>query len=109
MESTHYPFYKIVRDAQPDTPILMMSKPDFDGNYSEGAREKNTLRREVVRATYERAKAEGDERLWFLDGETFFGTEDRDSCTVDACHPNALGFYRMAQAVLPVIREILKQ
>ena len=28
--------------------------------------------------------------------------------TVDGCHPNDLGFYRMYQAVLPVLRKVLK-
>lgn len=31
----------------------------------------------------------------------------RQCCTVDGVHPNDLGAYRMARAVLPVLKEIL--
>ena len=36
-----------------------------------------------------------------------FNEENRDGCTVDKCHPNDLGFYRMAQAVYPVLKKYL--
>ncbi|MFQ9872350.1 MAG: hypothetical protein ACLRVT_04860 [Oscillospiraceae bacterium] len=29
--------------------------------------------------------------------------QDRDACTVDGCHPNDLGFYRMAHTLRPVV------
>ena len=109
LESTHYNFYETVRKAQPKLPILMLSKPDFDGNFTKEAREYNARRRDVIRATYEKAKENGDENVYFIDGETLFGTEDRESCTSDLCHPNDLGFYRMANVVTPVIENILKK
>ena len=37
--------------------------------------------------------------MYFIDGEELFGDEDRDNCTVDGCHPNDLGFYRMAKRI----------
>ena len=47
------------------------------------------------------------EPVFFLDGETFFGERDRYLCTIDGTHPNALGFYRMAEVVGNKIAEIL--
>jgi len=108
LQNTHYPFYKAVREQQPELPILMMSKPDFDSDYTEAAMEENRIRRDIVKATYEKALSEGDKKVWFLDGQTLFGDTDRDSCTADGCHPNDLGFYRMAERVLPYLREMLK-
>lgn len=35
-----------------------------------------------------------------------YGDCDRCECTTDNIHPNDLGFYRMAEKVLPVMREI---
>ena len=107
LQNTHYPFYEAVRAAQPDLPILMMSKPDFDADYSEPAMAENRIRRDIVKATYEKAIANGDKKVWFIDGEPLFGDTDRDSCTADGCHPNDLGFYRMAQTVYPVLKEML--
>jgi len=66
-----------------------MSRCNFYGSRDDIAR------RDVIRQTYENAVKAGDKHVWFIDGETLFGKEDRDACTVDGCHPNDLGFYRM--------------
>lgn len=101
LEKTHEPFFKTVRAAHPNLPILMMTRPR--AVYTET----DKARREVVRRTYENAVASGDRLVRFIDGETFFGTEDRSLCTVDDIHPNDLGFYRMATVIRPVMEELL--
>jgi len=53
------------------------------------------------------AKAAGDQNVWFIDGETFFGEEDRETCTIEGCHPNDLGFMRMAQTIYPVLKAMV--
>lgn len=63
--------------------------------------------REIISATYEHVTAAGDRHVRFLDGELLFGAEERDACTVDGCHPNDLGFYRMYRTMLPVLAEML--
>lgn len=101
LEATHAPFFRAVRDARPELPIVLLSRPDF-WNGADCPR-----RRDVVRATYAAARAAGDERVFFVDGETLFGREHRDACSIDRCHPNDLGFYRMFQAVLPALQAAL--
>ena len=107
LKKTHYPFYETVRRAHPQVPILMLTRPNFHGNGTPAAQADSARRRDIVRETYERALAQGDGRVRFLDGETFFGAEDWDDCTADTAHPNDLGFRRMAQCILPVLREML--
>ena len=102
LEATHERFFRIVREAQPDLPIALISKPDFDIDP-----ERNAARRAVIRRTYEHALAAGDARVRFIDGETLFGTTERRDCLVDGTHPNDLGFRRMADAITPVLRELL--
>lgn len=102
LEATHERFFRIVREAQPDLPIALISKPDFDID-PKG----NAARRAVIRRTYEHALAAGDARVRFIDGETLFGTTERRDCLVDGIHPNDLGFRRMADAITPVLRELL--
>lgn len=101
---THYPFYKIIREAQPDLPIIIATMPNEDL--------KPTQREErfrAIRATYDRAIAEGDSKVWFIDGRTLFGGADRDACTMDGAHPNDFGFYRMAKNILPTLKEALQK
>ena len=102
LERTHEPFFRIIRDAQPDLPVVMMSMPDFDRDPAN-----NSRRRDIIRRTYENAAAAGDKNVYFIDGETFFGDAERELCTVDDCHPNDIGFLRMADVLTPVLRGIL--
>ena len=104
LEKTHERFFKRVRAAHPDMPIIIMTKPDFDPDP-----ETNGRRREVIRRTYTNAVAAGDKNVYFLDGEQFFGTFGREMCTVDGCHPNDLGFLRMAEPVYMLLTKIFNR
>lgn len=102
LADTHEAFFKVIREKNPELPVVMMTRP------AERYGEDEKKRREVVRATYQRALDSGDKNVYFIDGETFFGDFDRELCTVDTVHPNDLGFYKMASVVEPVIKSILE-
>ncbi len=105
LRKTHEPFFRTIREKHPDTPVIILSKCDLwrhRGDPSDAF-----ARRDIVRATYEHARNAGDAHVCFIDGETLFGTEHRTDCTVDGCHPNDLGFHRMFETVLPVLRNAL--
>ncbi len=102
LRDTHYRFYEIIRQKHPDIPYIMISKPDFFRNPTV-----NELRRKVIIDSYEKARALCDENVYFIDGETLFEGEFYESCTSDGCHPNDLGFYRMADKIGSVIAKAL--
>ncbi len=102
LEKTHWRFFEIIRAAQPDLPIVIASRPDFDRDPSDAE-----ARRRIILATYAKALAAGDKNVYYVDGQTFFGSTDRDLCTVDDCHPTDLGFLRMADRFEPVLRYAL--
>lgn len=98
--ATHRPLYETVRAANAEVPILFISRPNTDWHaYDPAAARDVAARRDIVRATYDYARARGDECVAFIDGATLFDGPMRDSCTVDGCHPNDLGFMRMAQVI----------
>ena len=103
LAATHEPFFRAFRARRPDLPVLVMSRPDV----WTGSSPEIVARREVVRRTVENALAAGDRHVRFLDGALLFGAENRDDCSVDRCHPNDLGFRRMADAVIPALRELI--
>lgn len=103
LRDTHEPFFKRIREKNPDLPVVFMSRPVYYAN------EDNIARREVIFRTYQNALAEGDQNVYFVDGFTFFPEEERFACANDNVHPNDLGFYRMAQKICPVIDHILNQ
>lgn len=102
LKATHERFFNIIREAQPELPVVIMTMPDFDRDP-----EKNRERREIIRRTYLNALDSGDKNVYFIDGETFFGDTERKMCTVDDCHPNDIGFLRMADVITPILRDIL--
>ena len=102
LRETHEKFFKLIRAAHPELPIVLVSKPDTDSNLKI-----STERRDIVKTTFENALAAGDKKVFFVDGFTLFGIKDRDACTVDGCHPNDIGFIRMADAIEPTLRKAL--
>ncbi len=94
LQNTHEKMFRAIRAAHPDMPIIMMSAPNFDPN-----RAAWVPRRKIIFDTFMHAVEEGDKNVYFIDGERLFGGDCRDACTMDGCHPNDLGFYRMADAV----------
>lgn len=102
LEATHSKFFRAVREKHPELPIIMISRPDFYASEPS-----IVYRREIIRKTYTDALASGDKNVYFVDGETLWGTEMRDCCTFDGCHPNDLGFYRMYENILPTLKQAL--
>lgn len=103
LQKTHEPFFRIIREMQPELPIVILSRPSFDMNPDE-----NAVRREIIRNTYEHAVAAGDQHVVFVDGELFYGQTDRDMCAVDGTHPNDLGSWRIAEALEPILWKALQ-
>lgn len=110
LRGTHYPLYETIRKAHKDTPIVFISKPDFHTCcYYVTKPQDNIDRRQVILDSYQKAKEQGDNNVYFIDGEKLFTDVDYDACTVDGCHPNDLGFYRMAQTIYPLLKELLEK
>ena len=109
LKATHEPFFRIIREAHPDLPIIMLSKCDTWPEFNNEKLLNDIQRKEVIETTYRNAKKSGDKNVYFIDGAELFGKKNRCDCTVDRCHPNDLGFYRMHKRVLPVLKEALKK
>lgn len=102
LEATHERMFKIIREANPTLPIIIMSKPKF---YPSPA---DLKRKECIRATYENAKAAGDENVYFIDGKELMSIPGIEG-TVDSTHPTDLGFYSIATRIYPLLKELLEK
>lgn len=99
LQQTYEPFFKKIREHNPDLPVIMISAADL-------AHKDRERRKEIIRTTWENARAAGDENVYFIDGDTIYEGIDRHECTVDSVHPNDLGFWAMANAVEKVLKTI---
>jgi hypothetical protein len=102
LKATHEKVYNKMRSKNKNLPIILISKPDFDSD-----EEPSNLRRNVVYTTFMNAINNGDKNVYFIDGQGLFNGEGKDGCTVDGCHPNDLGFFRMAKTIGFTIKKIL--
>lgn len=104
LKKTHKNVYTSFRKAQPKTPILLISRPlSFIGPDFVKAQ------KEIILQTYNYALKNGDENIYFLDGEMLFEDENACDCTVDSLHPTDFGFFRMAQKISASLEKILEK
>lgn len=104
--ANHYNFYKTVRDANPDIPIVLMSRPVFKKSASDA----EIARIKTIEDTYKKAVAAGDKNIYMIRGDSIFPFKSMaDFYTIDFCHPNDAGFYYMAKACYEVLDEALNK
>ena len=92
LRETHEKMFRTIRQAHPNIPIVMMCRPKAFVNADTGKRI------DIIRATYENAKAAGDKNVYLLTGPELMAECGEDGL-IDACHPNDWGFASMAKAL----------
>jgi hypothetical protein len=102
LRDTHERFFKLFREKQPDTPVIMLTRPC--NNINDGD---NLERRDIIYTTYKNAVDSGDKNVYFIDGSQLFYGKYAFDCLVDYCHPTDLGFTHMADAVLRELEKCL--
>lgn len=101
LEKTHERGFKIIRQAHPDLPIIIMPRPNrnFTAN--------GLTRAKIIKKTYENAVKNGDKNVYFISSKQLTAICKNEG-TVDNLHPNDYGFYSMAKAVERVLKEIIR-
>lgn len=100
LEATHQKMFSVIRESQPDLPILLLTRPKRKRTEAE------MQRLAIVKKTYTDAIAAGDRNVYFIDGADLMKYAKNDG-TVDGCHPNDLGFYSMAKVLIPQLKALL--
>ncbi len=101
------PLVKALREAHAETPIVLVENVPYEqGWFLPASKESYVTKNEALRAAYNRLRAAGIKKLYYVRCGDFFGN-DHDA-TVDGVHPNDLGFARMADAIGPELRRTLR-
>jgi len=101
------PFIRTLREAQPDTPILLIEDRTYGNAWLNKANQaRNRTSRAAFQAAWERLAQGGMENLFYVHGEILLGTDGES--TVDGSHPNDLGFMRQADFLEPHVRDALR-
>ena len=100
----HEKMFQIIREKQPELPIICVSKPDYSYDPEE-----NEKRLQCILKTVNNAKAKGDKNVYFISGNSFFDELPvRDYAFVDGCHPNDIGQLCMANVIGKKVKELLE-
>ena len=97
---THEKMFKIIRERQPNLPIIILSAPKYYQNETE------KKRRMVVEKTYRNALASGDKNVVFFAGNELLESV-KDTALADNIHPGDNGFLRIAECVGGALKKFL--
>ena len=100
LKKTHQKMFLTIREANPDLPIIMSSRP----KYLLTTDEKHRL--EIIKDTYLNAVSRGDKNVYFIEGPSLMQYAKADG-TVEFFHPNDLGFYSIAKVLGDKLQGIL--
>ncbi len=101
------PGVKLLREAHPNTPILLVEDRNIQTGFLVEARRKaNDANHAALRDAFSALKADNVDRVYYLEGANLLG--DDGEGTVDGSHPTDLGFTRQAAEFERVLRGILR-
>jgi len=101
-------FFRILRDAHPDVPVIFIEDVIFPHTLFDSA-----IRKEVEdknfeqKALFKRLKKQGEKQIYYIPAAKM--TEPDGESTADTIHLTDLGMQRYVDLVLPVIRKALRK
>lgn len=99
-------FIKIIRDENPDTPILLVESVIFPHSvYDMSIRKVVNEKDSLLREEYIKLRKKGDKHLYYLSSENLIGNDGE--ATVDGIHLTDLGFMRSSKIIYKAIKRIL--
>jgi len=102
------PLVRQLRQARPDTPILLVEDRSFSNTrFFPSREERHRTNRDALKRAYRQLQDEGVDHLYYLQGEQLLGS-DGEAAT-DGSHPSDLGMVRYADAYEPALRAMLGQ
>jgi hypothetical protein len=101
------PGVKLLREAHPNTPILLVEDRNIQSGFLvETRRKANEANHAALREAFAALQTEKVPQVYYLEGANLLG-EDGEG-TVDGSHPTDLGFTRQAAEFERVLRPVLK-
>jgi len=101
-------FFRILRDAHPDVPVVFVDMTPYPYRVFDLKCAKwLSSRSAAMKRLYDKLKASGEKRIWFIPGDKMIGSDG--DASVDGTHLTDLGAERYVDLVLPVLRKVLRR
>lgn len=97
-----------LKSTHPKTPVILIEQPMPQSEFISSDKQFNMrLKNEALRKIFDEVESSWGGGLHYIEWQFLLG--DDGEPTVDGIHPTDLGFFRMADAIAPVIERVLKQ
>nr|MDO8110491.1 SGNH/GDSL hydrolase family protein [Candidatus Sigynarchaeota archaeon] len=103
----YHPLLKKVKKAHPDVPVLIVNLQDAGPKVDKTMPVTLEIIRKEIKRVYDAEIAAGNDNLWYVDGRDIIGGPKGFDLTIDRVHPHQGGFYRYAEKLTPVIKDML--
>lgn len=100
-------FVKILREAHPDTPILLLGNAHYTYVRFNTVSAADVKQKDERLAELFRQMRPNDKNLYYLPGDALIGSDDE--ATVDGTHFTDLGFVRMSENLYPLLKRLVRQ
>ena len=101
-------FFRIIRDAHPDVPVIFVEDPDFTHTvFDRVVHEEVKTKNEAQRRLFEKLRKEGERNIYYVSSKGMIG--DDGEATVDGVHFTDLGSVRYVNHILPAVRKALRR
>ena len=107
LEATLGNLLDTLRASHPVVPIILFTPTPGKEYMPEMAPQRFESKSKVMRDEFDKRHQAGDQNVYFFDALHDSLGEDFWECYVDGAHLTDMGFYRIAQAVSPIIKAIL--
>jgi hypothetical protein len=91
---------------RPEVPILFVEVFPYTSGFTKAEDSGNAKKNQELKKAYETLKNSGIKNLYYRKGDDLIG--DDYEGTVDGVHPNDIGMLRIAEALEPTIRKLVK-
>ena len=101
-------FFRILRKAHPEVPVVFVEHPNYPGMRFDDAREKNVLsRNEALHKVFEQLIAEGEKNIYLVGAMEMLGEDNVG--TIEGTHFTDIGFTSYANTLAPVLKVLLER
>jgi hypothetical protein len=100
-------FFRILRDAHPDVPVIFVEDPIFPRSEFDKKLQQEVIERNPTQyRLYKKLKKAGEKKLYYVSADKMLG--DDGEATADGSHFTDLGMMRYVENIMPIMKKALK-
>jgi len=97
---------RLLKEKKPGVPVLLVEGFYYENGFGKPVDSETAKKNAELGKVYKTLQDAGVQKIYYLKGEGMIGSDHEG--TVDGVHPNDLGMMRIAETLMPAIKNILE-